>query len=131
MGWKTMIDEEYEELLERFINEFNKLPEIDRRILWLDLWNDYEERDMLLNQLGKTKKASINRYIGKLKDRLRESLGYKTKNNNKIYAVNTSGKKYEFESVKEAEEKTGVSIYMIYYGIKTGKKIYGEWKFHK
>ena len=113
------IDEEFMDKFQRVLNE---LPEEERRILWLDLENEYEGRDMLFERLGIKGLQKVEYNVRCIKEKVRKMMtgeyyGLQCYKDNKPY------KKYK--DMGDASRDLNITIQKIHYSIKSGKIING------
>lgn len=111
-----------EEMMEKFITVLNSIPEEERRILWLDLENEYEGRDMLSERLGITGVQKVQYNVRCIREKVRKMMtgeyyGLQCYKDNKPY------KKYK--NMGDASRDLNITIQKIQYSIKSGKIING------
>lgn len=61
-----------EELLQKVEKALNQLSEEERKIMWFDIDNNYEERDAILHQKGCDTQVQKFRYIQRLRNKVKE-----------------------------------------------------------
>ena len=67
------METEQEELLTKIETVLDQLPTWQKEVIWLDILNHYEERDAILFQeVGIDTQLEINRYIVRLRNKIRE-----------------------------------------------------------
>lgn len=67
------MDTEQEELLCKIEAVLDQLPQWQKEIIYMDINNHYEERDNLLKEnVGISTQVEINRYIQRLREKIRD-----------------------------------------------------------
>ena len=67
------MESEQEILLQKIELVLDQLPTWQKEVIWLDILNKYEERDnILLKEVGIDSQVEINRYIQRLREKIRD-----------------------------------------------------------
>lgn len=111
-----------EEMIDKFQTVLNSLPDEERRILFLDMENEYEGRDMLYQKLGVTGLQNVQQRIRYLKERVRKMM------TGEYYGLQCykDGKPYKkYKDSGEASRDLDINIKQIQYSTRSGKIING------
>lgn len=67
------METEKEELLTRLEKVLDELPKWQKEVLWLDVLNEYEERNKILKrEVGVNTQVSRHKYLARLRKKVRE-----------------------------------------------------------
>ena len=68
-----LILEEKDDIMDRMDNALDQLEQWQRTVLYLDIDNNYEDRNqLLLDNVGISTQLEINRYLQRLKNKVKE-----------------------------------------------------------